>query len=136
MASRTTIQLQLHDEVASLLHARAAEANVGEGEIVERALRAFDLRVLVGEVRGPQRSRRGCRCQARRRGTEGRACRAWPRYVIRVVADANVLVSAALARSPQAPPILVFDAALDQRLQLVTSPMLLAEIAAVLSGRV
>ncbi len=56
--------------------------------------------------------------------------------MIRVVADANVLVSAALARSPQAPPILVFDAALDQRLQLVTSPMLLAEIAAVLSGRV
>ena len=52
VASRTTIELQLDDEVASLLHARAAEANVGEGEIVERALRAFDLRVLVGEVRG------------------------------------------------------------------------------------
>lgn len=45
------------------------------------------------------------------------------RCVIRVVADANVLVSAALARSPQAPSVLVFDAALDQRLQLVTSAM-------------
>lgn len=53
--------------------------------------------------------------------------------MIRVVADANVLVSAALARSPQAPSALVFDAALDQRLQLVTSPRLLAEIAEVLS---
>ena len=52
VASRTTIELQLDEEVASLLHARAAEANVAEGEIVERALRAFDLRVLVGEVRG------------------------------------------------------------------------------------
>lgn len=51
VASRTTIELQLDDEVASLLHARAAEANVGEGEIVERALRAFDLRVLVGAIR-------------------------------------------------------------------------------------
>ena len=51
MASRTTIQLQLDAEVASLQHARAAEANVGEGEIVERALRAFDLRGLVGEIR-------------------------------------------------------------------------------------
>ncbi len=51
MASRTTIQLQLDHEVASLLQARAAEANLGEEEIVERALRAFDLRVLFGEIR-------------------------------------------------------------------------------------
>jgi hypothetical protein len=51
MASRTTIQLQLDNEVASLLHARAAEANVSEDEIVERALRAFDLRALVNEIR-------------------------------------------------------------------------------------
>jgi putative PIN family toxin of toxin-antitoxin system len=52
--------------------------------------------------------------------------------VIRVVADANVLVSAALARSPQAPSALVMDAALDGRLELVTSPLLLREIAIVL----
>jgi putative PIN family toxin of toxin-antitoxin system len=52
--------------------------------------------------------------------------------VIRIVADANVLVSAALARSPAAPSALVLDAALDGRVELVASPTLLAEIASVL----
>jgi putative PIN family toxin of toxin-antitoxin system len=52
--------------------------------------------------------------------------------VIRAVADANVLVSAALARSPLAPSALVLEAALDGRVELVSSPMLLAEIASVL----
>lgn len=51
---------------------------------------------------------------------------------MRVVADANVLVSAALARSPEAPSVLTFDAALDGRVELVTSPLLLREIASVL----
>jgi putative PIN family toxin of toxin-antitoxin system len=51
----------------------------------------------------------------------------------RVVADANVLVSAALARSPQAPSALTLDAALDSRLELITSPLLLQEIATVLA---
>jgi predicted nucleic acid-binding protein len=50
----------------------------------------------------------------------------------RVVADANVLVSAALARSPQAPSVLTLDAALDGRLELVTSPLLLREVTTVL----
>ncbi|HWE11940.1 MAG TPA: putative toxin-antitoxin system toxin component, PIN family [Solirubrobacteraceae bacterium] len=52
--------------------------------------------------------------------------------MLRVVADANVLVSAALARSPQAPSVLTLDAALDGRLELITSPLLLQEIALVL----
>lgn len=52
--------------------------------------------------------------------------------MIRVVADANVLVSAALARSPLAPSALVLEAALDGRVELLSSPMLLAEIASVL----
>jgi uncharacterized protein len=51
----------------------------------------------------------------------------------RVVADANVLVSAALARSPRAPSALTLDAALDGRLELITSPLLLQEIATVLA---
>jgi uncharacterized protein len=51
----------------------------------------------------------------------------------RVVADANVLVSAALARSPQAPSVLILDAALDGRVELVTSPLLLREVAVVLA---
>ena len=50
----------------------------------------------------------------------------------RVVADANVLISAALARSPNAPSVLILEAALDGRLDLVTSPQLLGEIANVL----
>jgi putative PIN family toxin of toxin-antitoxin system len=51
----------------------------------------------------------------------------------RVVADANVLVSAALARSPQAPSVLTLDAALDGRVELVTSPALLREVTKVLA---
>ena len=51
----------------------------------------------------------------------------------RVVADANVLVSAAIARSPQAPSVLTLDAALDGRAELVTSPLLLREITSVLA---
>jgi uncharacterized protein len=53
--------------------------------------------------------------------------------MLRVVADANVLVSAALARSPQAPSVLTLDAALDGRIEMVTSPLLLREIATVLA---
>jgi predicted nucleic acid-binding protein len=43
------------------------------------------------------------------------------------------LVSAALARSPRAPSGLTLDAALDGRLELITSPLLLQEIATVLA---
>lgn len=52
--------------------------------------------------------------------------------MMRVVADANVLVSAALSRSPQAPSVLIMDAALDDEIELVTCPALLAEVADVL----
>lgn len=53
--------------------------------------------------------------------------------MLRVVADANVLVSAALARSPQAPSVLTLDAALDGRIELVSSPALLREVTKVLA---
>jgi putative PIN family toxin of toxin-antitoxin system len=52
---------------------------------------------------------------------------------MRVVADANVFVSAALGRSPQSASVRIIDAALDGRIELVMSPALLAEIADVLS---
>ena len=52
--------------------------------------------------------------------------------MLRVVADANVLISAALARSPNAPSVLILEAALDGRLELVTSPQLLGELTSVL----
>ena len=52
--------------------------------------------------------------------------------MIRVVLDANVLVSAALARDPAAPSVRAFDALLDGRIEVVGCPALLAEVAAVL----
>lgn len=53
--------------------------------------------------------------------------------MIRVVADANVLVSAVITRDPNSPPAVILDAVLDGRVELVTSPQLLAEIGAVLA---
>lgn len=53
--------------------------------------------------------------------------------MIRIVADANVFVSAALGRSPSAPSARIIAAALDGRIVLVMSPALLAEVADVLS---
>jgi uncharacterized protein len=52
---------------------------------------------------------------------------------MRVVADANVFVSAALGRSPHAPSVRIINAALDGRIEIVMSPALLEEIADVLS---
>ena len=52
--------------------------------------------------------------------------------MIRVVLDANVLVSAALARDPAAPSVRAFDALLDERIEAVGCPALLGEVAAVL----
>jgi putative PIN family toxin of toxin-antitoxin system len=52
---------------------------------------------------------------------------------MRVVADANAFVSAALGRSPEAPSVRIINAALDGRVELVMSPALLQEIADVLS---
>lgn len=49
MARRVTIEVD--DEVAALLAASAAEAQISEGELVERALRAMDLRSLVAQIR-------------------------------------------------------------------------------------
>jgi predicted nucleic acid-binding protein len=52
--------------------------------------------------------------------------------VIRVVLDANVLVSAALARALAAPSLRAFDALLDERIEVVGCPVLLDEVASVL----
>jgi len=51
VASRERISVELDTEVVSRLRAQAVEANVSEGEIVERALRVADLRALVGQIR-------------------------------------------------------------------------------------
>jgi len=51
VASRDWISVELDTEPVLRLRAQALEANVSEGEIVERALRVADLRVLVGQIR-------------------------------------------------------------------------------------
>ena len=48
---RQRVILDLDQEVAALLAACAADAHVSEGEIVERAVRAMDLRALVARIR-------------------------------------------------------------------------------------
>jgi len=48
---RQRVTLDLDQEVASLLAACAADAQVSESEIVERAIRAMDLRALVARIR-------------------------------------------------------------------------------------
>ncbi len=48
---RQRVILNLDQEVAALLAACAADAHVSEGEIVERAVRAMDLRALVARIR-------------------------------------------------------------------------------------
>jgi hypothetical protein len=51
VSTRERISIELDADVASMLRARAAEAQVSEGEIVDRAVRAFDLRALVTQIR-------------------------------------------------------------------------------------
>jgi len=51
MAAREKLNIDLDAEVASLLRSHAAEAHVSEGEIVDRAIRALDLRSLVARIR-------------------------------------------------------------------------------------
>lgn len=51
LMQRQRVTLDLDQEVASLLAACAADAQVSEGEIVERAVRAMDLRALVSRIR-------------------------------------------------------------------------------------
>jgi ethanolamine utilization protein EutA (predicted chaperonin) len=49
-ASRQHVHIDLDAEVASILRSHAAEAQVSEGEIVDRAIRAYDLRLLVARI--------------------------------------------------------------------------------------
>ncbi len=51
LMQRQRVILDLDQAVAALLAASAADAHVSEGEIVERALRAMDLRALVARIR-------------------------------------------------------------------------------------
>lgn len=51
MAARQRLRIDLDAEVVSILRSHAAEAHVSEGEIVDRSIRAYDLRSLVARIR-------------------------------------------------------------------------------------
>ena len=51
MAGRQQVSIDLDAEVAAILRAHAAEAHMTEGEIVDRAIRAYDLRSLIARIR-------------------------------------------------------------------------------------
>ena len=47
MATRERVSFDLDTEATAILRKHAAEANATEGEIIDRAVRAYDLRALV-----------------------------------------------------------------------------------------
>ena len=47
MATRERVSVDLDTEVAAILRKHAAEAHATEGEIIDRAVRAYDLRALL-----------------------------------------------------------------------------------------
>jgi hypothetical protein len=50
-APRQRVSVDVDAEVMSILRSHATEAHVSEGEIIDRAIRAYDLRSLLGRVR-------------------------------------------------------------------------------------
>jgi hypothetical protein len=50
MATRERVSVDLDAEVAAILRKHASEAQVSEGEILDRALRAYDLRALLARL--------------------------------------------------------------------------------------
>jgi len=50
MATRERVSVDLDAEVAALLRQHAAEAHLSEGEILDRAVRAYDLRALLARL--------------------------------------------------------------------------------------
>jgi hypothetical protein len=51
VAARQHVSIDLDTDVAAILRAHAAEAHLSEGEIVDRAIRAYDLRSLLAQIR-------------------------------------------------------------------------------------
>ncbi len=48
---RQKVSVDLDADVVSILRAHAAEAHLSEGEILDRAIRAYDLRSLMARIR-------------------------------------------------------------------------------------
>ena len=51
MAAREPVSIDLDADVAAILRNHAAEAHLSEGEIVDLAIRAYDLRSLIAHIR-------------------------------------------------------------------------------------
>jgi hypothetical protein len=51
MAARQRVNLDLDAEVASIVRLHAALVHVSEGEIVDLAIRTYDLRSLIARIR-------------------------------------------------------------------------------------
>jgi hypothetical protein len=51
MGSRQQVSIDLDADVAAILREHAAQAHLSEGEIVDRAIRAYDLRSLLTQIR-------------------------------------------------------------------------------------
>jgi hypothetical protein len=50
MATRERVNVDLNTEVAAILRKHAAQANVSEGEILDRAACAYDRRALLARL--------------------------------------------------------------------------------------
>lgn len=50
MATGERVSVDLDAEVAAILRNHAAQAHVSEGEILDRAVRAYDLRALLARL--------------------------------------------------------------------------------------
>jgi hypothetical protein len=50
MAAREPVSIDLDTDVAAILRTHAAEAHLSEGEIVDLAIRAYDLRSLIAHI--------------------------------------------------------------------------------------
>lgn len=50
MATWERLSVDLNAEVAEILRNHAAQAHVSEGEILDRAIRAYDLRALLARL--------------------------------------------------------------------------------------
>jgi predicted transcriptional regulator len=51
MAARRQLNIDLDPEVAEILQELASDAHVSEGEILDRAVRAYDVRSVLARIR-------------------------------------------------------------------------------------
>lgn len=51
MAARQQVSIDLDADVVAILRAHSAEARLSDGEIIDRAIRAYDLRSLLTQIR-------------------------------------------------------------------------------------